>query len=270
MPLFNSPKSESYPRKWSEMSLDFKLMFVWHGSMMILFATGGRFSIRQELTLAALLMAVLFSASMQHRRSKGWHWQPIESKQFVWAAGTLLLTGVFLYAGTPLFSPSNPSFLPWYLAGLGIGIINVLSSIGLVRQSESQFIADCQITDSQVPAVAPPSEPTDPAWQRFLRGAFHLAFLAIWLNFMVFVYLHSKAIRNGSPDPTATQTDPVTEHGGTVYVTHEEKVLDDRLLTISMIGIPSAIATAAILHFLVGVKLFPNAPTLKEYLNRRT
>src|SRR6266481_198145 len=186
MPLFNSPKSENYPRKWSEMSLDFKLMFVWHGSMMVLMMTGGLFTIGQELTLSA---------------------------------------------------------------------------IGLVRLSKSQFIADCQTTDSRVPALAPTAESADPAWQRFLRGAFHLAFLVIWLNFMVFFYLHGQAIRNGSPTPTATETDPVTEHGGTVYVTHKEKVLDERLLTISMIGTPSLMAAGAILHFLVGVKLFPNAPT---------
>jgi hypothetical protein len=270
MPLFNSPKSENYPRKWSEMSLDFKLMFVWHGSMMFLMITGGNFTSGQELTFAAILMAVLFSVSIQHRRSKGWQWQPVESKQFAWAAGSLLLTALFLYASSPLFSPLNPGFLPWYLAGFGIGIMNVLSAIGLVRLSESQFIADCQTTAPQAPALAPTAEPADPAWQRFLRGSFQLAFLGIWLNFMVFFYLHGKAIRNGSPTPTAAQTDSVTEHGGTVYVTHKEKVLDDRLLTISMIGIPSAMAAAAILHFLLGVKLFPNAPTLKEYLNRKT
>jgi hypothetical protein len=270
MPLFNSPKSENYPRKWAEMSLDFKLMFVWQGSMMILFMTGSNFTIRQGLSFAAILMAVLFSVSMNNRRSKGWHWQPVESKQFVWAAGSLLLTSVFLYAASPLFSPLNPGFLPWYLFGFGIGLMNALSSIGLVRQSETQFIADCQTAAPQVPAVAPTPEPTDPAWQRFLRGTFHLAFLLIWLSFLVFFYLHGKAIRNGSPSPTETQTDPVTEHGGTVYVTHKEKALDDRLLTISMIGIPSVMATAAILHFLVGVKLFPNAPTPKEYVNRKT
>jgi hypothetical protein len=69
----------------------------------------------------------------------------------------------------------------------------------------------------------------------------------------------------GSPAPTATQADPITEHGRTVYVTHKETVLDDCLLTISTIGVPSVIAAGAILHFLMEVKLFPNAPTLKEY-----
>jgi hypothetical protein len=81
MPLFNTPKSENYPRKWSKMSLDFKLMFVWQGFMMILFMTGSNFTIRQELSFAAILMAVLFSVSMKNRLLKGWHWQPVESRQ---------------------------------------------------------------------------------------------------------------------------------------------------------------------------------------------
>jgi hypothetical protein len=148
----------------------------------------------------------------------------------------------------------NPDFFPWYLFGFGIGLMNAFSSIGLVRQSESQFMADCHTTATQVPAAAPTPEPADPAWQRFLRGAFTLAFMAVWLTGVTFFYLHGKAIRNGSPVPTATQTDPITEHGGTVYVTHKEKVLDDCLLTISMIGVP-VIAAGAILHFLMGVKL---------------
>jgi len=270
MPLFNSPKSENYPRKWSEMSFDFKLMFVWQGSMMILFMTGSNFTIRQELSFAAILMVVLFSASMKNRSSRGWHWQPAESKQFVWATGSLLLTSVFLYAASPQFPPSYPGFFPWYLFGIGIGFMNALSSIGLVRQSESQFSADCQTNAPQVPAVSPTPEPADPGWQRFLRGAFTVAFVAVWLTGVTFFYLHGKAIHNGSPTPTTTQTDPITEHGGTVYVAHKEKVMDDRLLMVLMIGVPSVMAVGAILHFLVGVKLFPNAPTLKEYLNRRT
>src|SRR5258708_9971595 len=104
MPLFNSPKSEDYPRKWSEMSLDFKLMFVWHGSMMVLMMTGGLFTIGQELTLAAILTAVLFSLSIQNRPSNGWQWQPVQSKQFQSAAGALLLPSAFFLAMTPLFS----------------------------------------------------------------------------------------------------------------------------------------------------------------------
>jgi hypothetical protein len=36
-----------------------------------------------------------------------------------------------------------------------------------------------------------------------------------------------------------------------------------------MIGVPSVIAAGAILHFLMGVKLSPNAPTLEEYWNRK-
>jgi hypothetical protein len=41
-------------------------------------------------------------------------------------------------------------------------------------------------------------------------------------------------------------------------------------MMISMIGIPTTIVAGAILHFFVGVKLHPNTPTLKEYLQKKS
>jgi hypothetical protein len=51
-----------------------------------------------------------------------------------------------------------------------------------------------------------------------------------------------------------------------VYVTHKQKVICDELELFAFIGIPSVLAGGLVLHFLLGVKLFPNAPTLREYV----
>jgi hypothetical protein len=34
------PPTQRYPKKWKEMSLDYKLMFVDHGGMMVVFIAG--------------------------------------------------------------------------------------------------------------------------------------------------------------------------------------------------------------------------------------
>jgi len=53
MSIFGSPQAGDFPRQWKDMSLDFKLMFVFHGCMMILFIIGSAFSVRQELAFTA-------------------------------------------------------------------------------------------------------------------------------------------------------------------------------------------------------------------------
>jgi hypothetical protein len=132
MALFGPPRPGDYPRQWKDMSLEFKLMFVYHGCMMALFITGGAFTLRQELTFASVLVFVLTSVSIKHRRSAGWRWQGLQTKNLLIAAGGIALMGVFLYAATPLFPPSNPRALPWYLAGFGIVAFNVLHALRLV------------------------------------------------------------------------------------------------------------------------------------------
>ncbi len=269
MALFDPPKDGDYPKQWKDMSLEFKLMFVYHGCMMVLFITGGVFSLRQELVFTSVLLFVLTSISIRHRRSASWRWQGVKPKNLLMAAGGVALMGVFLYAATPLFPPSNPRFLPWYLAGFGIGFFNVLQALRLVHPSEAAFLADCHEPSSQI-EQATQSEPTDPRWHRVVRGTYGLLFLLVWLGFVAFFYYSGAAFRDGSPVPTPTQTEAVTEHGKTVYITRDQKTFSDRLELFAFVGIPSVIVGGLLLHFLVGVKLYPNAPTLRELLARKS
>jgi hypothetical protein len=269
MALFDPPKAGDYPKQWKDMSFEFKLMFFYHGCMMVLFITGCAFSLRQELVFTGVLLFVLTSLSLRHRRSAGWRWQGVKPMNLLLAAGGVALMGVFLYAATPQFPPSNPRFLPWFLAGFGIGTFNVLQALRVVHPSEAAFLADCREPGSQIEQELP-TEPTDPQWHRVVRVTYGLLFFLVWLEFVAFFYYSGATFRDGSPIPTATQTDAVTEHGKTVYITHDQKILCDKLELFAFVGIPSVIVGGPLLHFLVGVKLYPNAPTLREFLARKS
>jgi hypothetical protein len=170
MALFGPPRPGDYPRQWKDMSLESKLMFVYHGCMMALFITGRAFTLRQELTFAAVLVFVLASVSIRHRRSAGWRWQGLQTKNLLIAAGGIALMGVFLYAATPLLPPSNPRALPWYLAGSGIVAFKVLQALRLVHPSEAAFLADGHEPGRQT--VQPKeTEPTEPQWHGVARAA---------------------------------------------------------------------------------------------------
>src|ERR1700682_5755339 len=78
MALSDPPKARDYPKQWKYMSLELKLLFVYHGCMMVLFLIGEAFSTRQELAFATVLLFLLISLSIRHRRSTGWRWQGVK------------------------------------------------------------------------------------------------------------------------------------------------------------------------------------------------
>jgi hypothetical protein len=89
------------------------------------------------------------------------------------------------------------------------------------------------------------------------------------IEFLAFFYLFGVYFRSGSPKPTSAQTEQLINHGWVVYITPVQKHLLDRLETWSFTCIPTIIVAAAFLHLVVGIKLFPNAPTLREIRNRK-
>jgi len=178
----------------------------------------------------------------------------------------------FLYAATPLFPPSNAQSLPWYLAGLGIGVFNILSALKVVNGSEAEFASHCMIIDQYGRELEPPAQPSvevnEPKWMRVTRTTYMVVFVLVWIVGVVSTYSFGTAFKNGSPEPTPTQTEPLKDHGKTVYVTPGEKRRVHALQLVSWIGFPALVIVAAVLHFLVGVKLFANVPTLAEHWKR--
>jgi hypothetical protein len=193
----------------------------------------------------------------------------------LYALGGIFFISVFLYSATPLFPLNNGRIVPWYLAGLGLGLFGILDSLKVVYASEAEFASNCLIIDqygreleaAHAPSLAQVSEPN---WKRVAKVTYTAVFMLVWVCGVASFYFFGTAFKNGSPEPTATQTEPLEDHGKTAYVTPADKRRVHALQLGSWVGVPVALISGVILHFLVGVKLFPNTPTLSEYLNRGT
>ncbi len=268
MALFDAPRS-NYPVQWKEFSLDNKLGFVYFGCMTAMWVSGDGLSIKQELLAAMFLVAILTTISLRYRHRMNWRWPGVQTKGVLTVVGILVLAGIFEFASAPLFSPSDPRILPWHLAALGGAVFGVLVALRIVQLSKSDFLKQCEAVDSadfhaKASAETIPVVPTDPLWKRVTRGVFYILFVLAWLEFVAFFYFSGVAFRNGSPKPAPTQTDPLSDHGQIVYIQHSQKARIDFLENVASIGMPSVMACGFILHFLLGVSLFPGMPTLQE------
>lgn len=260
-------------QNWKGMSVDFRLMFVYHGSMMAMMIAGGGLSLRQEILITTVLLAVLVSISLKHRASVGWHWPGVKRKDVLYAIGNAILVAFFLFGATPLFPPLGPRVLPWYLGGGGIGTFSILSALKITFGTETEFLLHTTVIDQygqQIPRVSELPEPkvVEAVWKKIARGVYLGAFLPVWIAGVLSFYTFGASFKNGSPIPTPAQTEPLLNHGETVYVTAVEKQRIDRLQMASWFVIP-VILSGLILHFIVGVKLYDNAPTLSEYLREK-
>jgi len=275
MKLFDAPDA-NYPRKWGDYSLDFRLMFVYHGCMILLLVAGQSFSDGWEVLIAAFVATVLVSISLRHRREMNWHWRGAKAKNVLVGLGGMALTGFFLFAGSPLFPPSDHRFLPWYLAGIGIAAFGVLGALNVVGFSKAEFLKDCQQPETSASSTTTPSivaptgaDAAELPWKRVVRAALMIFFFLVWLDGVASFYFFGVAFRDGSPAPTATKTEPLVDHGQIVFVASSQKALVDSLQTVMSIGIPMVFVLGFIVHFLLGVKLVPNAPTLSEWRANR-
>lgn len=273
MALFDPP-SLNYPTRWKDFSLDNKLAFVYFGCMTVLFANGDALSVKQELLATTILVATLLSLSMRYRRRMNWRWPGVQTKGVLTAVGILVVAGIFEFAVTPLAPSSDPGFLPWHLFGLGGGVFGVLDALKIVQLSKSDFLRECEAvgaadfhaksTGETIPVV-----PTDPLWKRATRALYGIVFFLVWLACLASFYYSGVAVRDGSSRPTPTQTDPLNNPGQIVYIQHSQKVLIDFLEKVMSVGIPSVMVSGLILHFFLGVRLFPNTPTLRECRKQR-
>jgi hypothetical protein len=240
----------TYPRTWSEMTFEFKGLIFFHVTMMIMMLTGRALTFEGQAVIAGGIALLVALWSLIRRARAGWRWRKPGPLRIAGAVlGAALIT--YFIAAASNFSPARFMALgPWAFAGIGIGVFYVLSTLRLVRMAEQDFIADCR--DEEVADDAPPVEPR---WKSVVRAVFYAAFLAVWLQAVTAIYLFSSTFEAGSPQATAERSAPLVNHGVTRYVTAAEKELVDRMLGAMMIGIPSAIAAAFFIQFVLRIRL---------------
>jgi hypothetical protein len=97
----------------------------------------------------------------------------------------------------------------------------------------------------------------EPQWHRTARAFYFVAFVLVWLealgSFVCFLIL----TRNASPVPTPHFVASVVNHGHVFYVAAWQKHLYDLMLTTMFFAIPGIMLSGFILHYVVGVKIFP-------------
>jgi len=113
---------QRYPKTWKEMSVDYRLMFVYHGSMMALMMMGqGLLSLRQEILVTAMLVTVLASISMRHRAHSNWRWPGVSGKDVFYAIGTAVVMFSFSIVLQTLFHRPCPRSFRGIRPGLASG-----------------------------------------------------------------------------------------------------------------------------------------------------
>jgi cell division protein FtsW (lipid II flippase) len=153
-----------------DISLDLKLMLVFHIFMMFLFMFTPIENPKSQAELAIALALILIVISVVHKLKSNWSWPGLSKTSIPSALFTVIFTFVFLtFASTgmsgkefpnidienlePLLiesfhtiinAASNPRFTPWYLGGLGIGLMNILTALNLATRKQSEFKAQCK------------------------------------------------------------------------------------------------------------------------------
>ena len=138
--------------------------------------------------------------------------------------------------------------------------------------AEADFSSNCMIIDQYGGELEPVNEYSsvqlyEPSWKRVTTVMYTAVFTLMWVCGVASFYFFGTAFKNGSSEPTATQTEaPRRPWQNSVRAPERQRV--HVLQLVSWVSVPAILITGAVLHLLVGEKLFPNTPTLAEFLNR--
>ena len=152
------------------ISFDFKLMFVYHITMMVLFCVRPPINAKLQIIFTMLLAITLFIVSIIHKVKSRWVWPGLS----LLSIPSIIFQLIFLYLFFTLASYSmnssysvadipfdsltlfvketwpiilqamyRPVLTPWFFAGFGIVMFNILGSLSLVTQDKSEFESQC-------------------------------------------------------------------------------------------------------------------------------
>ncbi len=258
---------------WGEpkqrLSFDAKLMFAFHGVMMLLFLAASRLTVPLELAIAGGWATLIALASTLHKRRAGWRWPGADAKAWLGALAGLGFAGVLAFVAAQNLPANRALLMPRFLAVAGIAAFNLLKSLNLVRGTQVEFQADITppkpaFMTSERSETAPLVQRSPYGWQAWVVRAYTTAGLILWLTFMGFMYLDQKSVHDGHAAPTAAADWPLTEHGRTVYIPARTGQAIAVLKRTVFIAFPSFFALGFLIHFGLGVRLFSNLPTWRK------
>jgi hypothetical protein len=252
------------------MSLDFRLMYVYEGSVMVMFTTGAMLTERFEIGMAAIVTLVLVAISLTYRSKMNWHWPGASGKDFLKTLGEILLGAMVSVAASPQFPPRDHHFLPWYLFGYGALAFAALTSLHFATPSKEVFLKQCRSSDQAAdfghgPDVIQAAEPFEEPWKKNVRAIFAAAFIFLWIAGFASFYVFGLVSKHGTHRPNMTNSAPIKVDGAILFVPENEKQLADELSDIVSVGIPVFLATGFLAHFFLEVKLVSNVPTFSEW-----
>jgi hypothetical protein len=236
------------------MSLDFKGMFIYFGCTSLLWIFGKSLSLEVQLLVVALLVISWITVSVYNRKQKKWRWPGASGNNLVQSLLVLVLGGIFLFVTSSLLSSTNAT--AWYLGVCGLIVFNILHYLQFVDLSEQDFQDKCDGKVHSVLKNRPEVSATKANnWKNTVKIIHNIFFILVWLEFMTFLYYFNVTYNNGSPVPTVYQTEALTQHGRTMYITTSEKTLVDILQVCGFIGMPRALISGFLLQKM-GIKVF--------------
>jgi hypothetical protein len=261
----DSPKA-TRQTSWRETPLDYKFFVIYQICMMALFITGGFQSVAIELTITIGLIVTFIFLTIRQRQRTGWRWPGVTTTGVISGLASILLGGLFLFSVTPMASPSNPNFLPWYLAVLGALLYWLLRSLQIVGFSRTNILKKDSEIESHAQEFRPKSH--EALWKKIVRIVFWTVVLIGFLEGLATFYYFGVTYQNGSPTLTATQTEPLNDHGRIVYITPEEKSFLNLLEGGMELNLPIMASFLIFIHFILGVRIVSRIPTMWELWKR--
>lgn len=254
---------------FAEMSLDARLAYGFHLCMVLLFFGGGTLlaetmqpqrAVGIEIAIAIVLACLLIGVSVMNRRVYGWRWPGARMTDAISAVALSMLMAAFLFAVTPLFPPTTPTALPWYLGGLAFALWSMLQALHVVAYDQTAFEAACRGERAQPPPVA---RDATPEWKHWVKALVLGLFVASWLAIVFWFYSYGAAIRDGVYAADGEHATALSEHGRTVYVANSEAARLDIIRLVALGGVPFVALLGGLLQFALGVPIFDEPKPLE-------
>lgn len=171
--LKNKFKEHNESNSPENMSFDFKLFFIYHIAMMVLFGARPIDDPLIQVIFASVIFTTLCIISIIHKFKYSWSWPGLT----LTSIPAIIFNLVFLYAffafssyamagnidipdiqnadfealikqswTTMVKAFNHPVLTPWFLGGAGIVAFNILSSLKVVSLKKDEFEAQCNVS----------------------------------------------------------------------------------------------------------------------------